>query len=72
MGFVKKVFSKPKPKPVQQVAQPANTQKSASQIAEEDAKRKKQAAIVANAGANKAATVGGGENQVTKKVLLGL
>lgn len=76
MGFVNKVFRRPKtkPQPVQQpVVRPATTSaKTASEIAAEEDKRKKQAAIVANAGPNRRTTVGGGNADITSKTLLGL
>lgn len=73
MGFVKRVFSRPKPKPQPVVqAAPADTGKSASQIAEEQSKKNRQAALLANAGSQKSQTIGGGTPEVTRKVLLGL
>lgn len=62
----------PKPIQVPQSVQPAAEEKTTSQVqAEEDAKKKAQL-IAANASGGQTSTVGGGNADVTRKILLGL
>lgn len=83
MGFVSKILGgvlggqEPKPmaipeavKPVE--AAPADQAKSPSEVAAEEEAKKKAALIALNAGGGQGSTVGGGNADVTRKVLLGL
>lgn len=68
------LFGGAQPQPVQvpQYVQSSTDEKTPAQIAAEEDAKKKAALIALNAGGAPSTTVGGGNADVTRKILLGL